>query len=62
LDKLKCDILVIGGGLAGLKAAIEAKKYVKDVLVLTKGYAGRGGCSSISEGIINAPIGKKRFI
>lgn len=58
MDKLKCDVLVIGGGLAGLKAAIEAKKYVKDVLVLTKGYAGRGGCSSISEGIINAPIGK----
>lgn len=58
MEKIKCDVLIIGGGLAGLRAAIEAKKYVKDVLVLTKGYAGRGGCSSISEGIINAPLGE----
>ena len=56
MEKIKCDVLVVGGGLAGLRAAIEAKKYVKDVIILTKGYVGKGGCSSISEGILNAPI------
>ncbi|HQC25097.1 MAG TPA: FAD-binding protein [Methanofastidiosum sp.] len=58
MEKIKCDVLIIGGGLAGLRAAIEAKKQVKEVLVLTKGYAGRGGCSAISEGILNAPLDK----
>ncbi|NMC60479.1 MAG: FAD-binding protein [Candidatus Methanofastidiosa archaeon] len=57
MEKINCEVLVIGGGLAGLTAALEARKYVKDVIVLTKGYAGKGGCSSISEGILNAPLG-----
>jgi len=56
MEKILCDVLVVGGGLAGLRAAIESKKYVKDVVILTKGYVGRGGCSSISEGILNAPL------
>lgn len=56
MEKLKCDVLVVGGGLAGLRAAIEAKKYVKDVIIITKGYVGKGGCSSIAEGLLNAPI------
>ena len=56
MENIKCDVLVVGGGLAGIRAAIEAKKYVKDVIILTKGYVGKGGCSSISEGILNAPI------
>ena len=56
MEKIKCDVLVVGGGLAGLRAAIESKKYVKKVVILTKGYVGRGGCSSISEGILNAPL------
>jgi fumarate reductase (CoM/CoB) subunit A len=56
METIKCDVLVVGGGLAGIRAAIEAKKYVKDVIILTKGYVGKGGCSSISEGILNAPI------
>ncbi len=59
MKTVKCDVLIVGGGLAGLRAAIEAKKYVKDVVILTKGYVGKGGCSSISEGILNAPISEK---
>jgi len=58
MEKINCDVLVVGGGLAGLRAAIESKKYVKDVIILTKGYVGKGGCSSISEGILNAPLSK----
>lgn len=56
MEKIRCDVLVVGGGLAGLRAAIEAKKNTKDVLIITKGYVGKGGCSSISEGILNAPL------
>ena len=56
MEKINCDVLVVGGGLAGLRAAIESKKYVKDVIILAKGYVGKGGCSSISEGILNAPL------
>jgi len=56
MKKISCDVLVVGGGLAGLRAAIESKKFVNDVLILTKGYVGKGGCSSISEGILNAPL------
>lgn len=59
METIKCDVLIVGGGLAGLRAAIEAKNYVKDVLILTKGYVGKGGCSSISEGILNAPLSEK---
>ena len=58
MEKIKCDVLIVGGGLAGLRAAIEAKKQVKEVLILTKGFVGRGGCSAISEGILNAPLGQ----
>jgi fumarate reductase (CoM/CoB) subunit A len=56
MEKIKCDVLVVGGGLAGLRAAIEAKKNTENVLIITKGYVGKGGCSSISEGILNAPL------
>ena len=42
MEKIRCDVLVVGGGLAGLRAAIEAKKNTKDVLIITKGYVGKG--------------------
>lgn len=48
------DVLVIGTGFAGLSAAIEAKKNVKDVLVIEK-MNGYGGNSIISDGGIAAP-------
>ncbi len=36
----KTDVLVIGGGIAGLWAGIRAKKYVEDVIVVDKGPIG----------------------
>jgi succinate dehydrogenase/fumarate reductase flavoprotein subunit len=38
LHKVSCDILVIGGGGAGLRAAIEY--YDSDVLIISKSQKG----------------------
>ena len=35
-EKLDCDVLVIGGGGAGLRAAITAKACDTDVLLVSK--------------------------
>lgn len=48
-------VLVIGGGLAGLRAAIEVKKYC-DVAVLSMVYPVRSH-SCTAQGGINAPLG-----
>lgn len=38
-----CDVLVIGGGGSGLRAAIEAKRDASEVILVSKGEAGRSG-------------------
>lgn len=45
---ISCDVLVIGGGGAGLRAAIEAKKLVSKVVLVSKGEAGRSGSTMYS--------------
>jgi len=39
------EVLIIGGGIAGLSAAYFATKQGADVILLTKGFAGKSGCS-----------------
>ncbi len=47
------DILIIGGGIAGTLAAIEAKKKkVKNVTIVEKNKVGRSGCSAFAAGIL----------
>lgn len=41
----ECDVLVVGGGIAGLLAAVYAKEAGKDVLLVDKGYPGYSGQS-----------------
>ncbi|MBI2874035.1 MAG: succinate dehydrogenase flavoprotein subunit [Firmicutes bacterium] len=50
------DVLVVGAGLAGLRAAIEARKFKVNVAVLSKVYPTRSH-SGAAQGGINAALG-----
>lgn len=56
MEILSHDILIIGGGLAGLRAAIEAKKVCGDVAILSKVHPLRSH-SVAAQGGINAVLG-----
>jgi fumarate reductase (CoM/CoB) subunit A len=56
-DILETDVLVIGGGGAGARAAIEAAKSNARVLIVVKGLYGRSGCTVMAEGGYNAAFG-----
>ncbi|MCJ7685787.1 MAG: FAD-dependent oxidoreductase, partial [Desulfobacteraceae bacterium] len=47
-EKIYTDVLVIGGGLAGLTAALEVKSNNVDVTIVSKGKAGKSGNSMIA--------------
>lgn len=55
-DVIETDVLVVGGGGAGVRAALEARKMGVDVFLLTKGYVG-GGDTRISGGGLGAAFG-----
>lgn len=48
--RVSCDILIIGGGGAGLRAAIAARELGADVLVASKTRVGYGNNTFISKG------------
>ncbi len=48
------DVLVIGSGGAGCRAAIEAKKHGLDVIIVSKGLSFKSGCTTLAEGGYNA--------
>ena len=52
-QKLKTDFVAIGGGGAGLAAALTAAETGADVIVLEK-LAGVGGSTSFAEGLFAA--------
>lgn len=49
------DVLIIGGGLAGLRAAVEVTRHGADVAVISKVHPVRSH-SSAAQGGINAPL------
>ena len=51
------DVLVIGGGAAGLRAAIAAKRAGASVALISKTHPLRSN-SALAQGGINAPLGK----
>ena len=53
LKTIKTDLLIIGGGIAGLRAAIEASKHCK-VFLITKGKTGESATEKAQGGIAAA--------
>jgi L-aspartate oxidase len=51
------DVLVIGSGAAGLRAAIEAERLGAHTLVLSKGPAGMRTASAVTNGFFKAAVG-----
>jgi len=47
---LKCPVLVVGGGMGALAAAIEAAMCVEGAVLCSKGVAGRSGSSPFAGG------------
>jgi fumarate reductase (CoM/CoB) subunit A len=53
----ECDVLVVGSGGAGCRAAIEARKSKLDVTIVSKGLTFKSGCTTLAEGGYNAAFG-----
>jgi fumarate reductase (CoM/CoB) subunit A len=51
------DVLVIGGGGAAARAAIEADEFDANVIMTVKGLLGRSCCTSMAETTCNAAFG-----
>jgi fumarate reductase (CoM/CoB) subunit A len=49
MEEIFTEILIIGGGAAGLRAAIEAREFGRDVTVVSKGKAGRSGNTVLAQ-------------
>lgn len=52
MDHFTCDVLVLGSGAAGLRAAISAREAGLDVLVLSKAAPGKSTCTGLSGGVL----------
>ena len=57
VDQNTPDILVIGGGLAAISAAIAAAETGAAVIVANKGVTGKSGSSAKAAGILAAAFG-----
>jgi len=54
---ISCDVLVIGGGGAGIRAAIAAREKGADVFIASKSRIGYGNNTFISKGVFAAATG-----
>jgi fumarate reductase (CoM/CoB) subunit A len=54
---ISCDVLIIGGGGAGLRAAIAAREKGADVFIVSKSRIGYGNNTFISKGVFAAATG-----
>ena len=59
LKNLDCDVLVMGGGLAGIMAALAAKETQSRIFLFMKGAIGSSGSSSYAGGGFAASVGDK---
>jgi succinate dehydrogenase / fumarate reductase flavoprotein subunit len=49
----QCQVLVVGGGIAGAVAAIVARQHGLDVLLIDRSFFGTGGCSAVASGMFS---------
>ncbi|MGH7709018.1 MAG: FAD-dependent oxidoreductase [Vulcanimicrobiaceae bacterium] len=58
LDALRCDVLVLGSGGAGLMAALHAydANPALKIVVVAKGLIGKSGCTRLVQGGFNAAL------
>lgn len=56
MRRIKTDILVIGGGLAGLAAALQARRSGCDVVIAAKGGVGRSGNTILARNSVAAVV------
>jgi fumarate reductase (CoM/CoB) subunit A len=56
-EKIDTDVLVVGSGAAGCRAAIEAAEYASDVAVVAKGPFGMCGSTNLAGVVYAAAIG-----
>ncbi len=52
MESISCDVLVIGSGAAGLRAAISAREAGCGVIVISKAKPGKATCTGFSAGVI----------
>ena len=57
IKTIKTDVLIIGSGGAGCRAAIEVSNQGKEALIVSKGLSFRSGCTGMAEGGYNAALG-----
>ena len=57
IQEIRKDVVVIGAGLAGMIAALEAAKRRSHVLLVDRGSLGVGTNSALSNGIFAGPNG-----
>lgn len=55
-QKIECDVLVVGGAMAALVAALEARQSVDNVVVVCKRKAGRSGNTIVSDSAFSACV------
>lgn len=59
MKQLSTDVLIIGSGGAGLRAAIEARRQGVNVLLVSKGKLGPANCAALAGGVFRASQGEK---
>lgn len=57
VEKISTEVAVIGGGGAGLLAALEARRSRSEVLLISKTLLGGGSCTTLSFGVFRAADG-----
>jgi succinate dehydrogenase / fumarate reductase flavoprotein subunit len=56
IDLIDADVLVIGGGFAGVWAALRAAESAPNVILVEKAYVSRSGASTMSGGVTTCPL------